>query len=916
MLSLLFQAGIVIVAIVLVSQAQKLRTSMAYPFPRTRASILPEPVECPTGTEDLYQEAENLLLDLGFEESFWVKLDHFGFKLSNHEIARIHMNKKKRIAVVLEPPLSLDAPNRLTVQFWTKLIDGRWAVTTVNDPFFQVIGDSKFVGQTILLSDFATMIEKHEAHVRGVSVPADTRTTHADTILDLVGEQHNELVDRMVSRGWLKKHGDVAYPTLGFAIRMQRWVATRIHKETEVQKPVPFQRLLHFSKMVENIRMWEPPSSVQLYLFAWTSIAFVLVGSVLFSSSFAISLLVIIIFHEFGHWFAMRAFGYKNVHITVLPLLGGVTMGQEMKPDRAKRAWMSLAGPVPGIIVGAAGISAIYSGVEWAQAEWFSALMFWMLIVNYLNLLPIPPLDGSHAAAALFPTRWVTFRIGALCLGVGVALFFSIAYDFWIIGILALLQLILVGRMLSMRTVLKDLQLILIGKGRKTQVRLDEILRAADEALGPAKNVLKRVLLAKDVQYELNEPPLGHAQRSLIAIVFFGLLIAPGFLVVQATASIYATSNVSSAYVEAEKTSLDLDLVTLVSDLSEEQPIPGPANTQAIASAEDRLGVPLPADLQRLYRVADGVPAIGLVPVDSVMRLRDFTDANEKVEAFAYEGRIQLFLENGLTPDVSPQTVWSWWYLGKGSSDDELLLWIPVSGDKFGGYQLVHLSDGSGSGYRNITSWIRQSWISMRQIAEHERERKAKREIASEKLANASIEILIEQFPRPALWFRLMGVEQPWPNGAHDDTLQMIEEKLGRSLPVDHRKALSKHNGFPPVDLLPAEDIQKFSELSPETMEQLDFVFTIEFTANSAGKNIKLQISPSMLSTCWIVGGHKFRYKHKQPIHADSVYPKLLWCPDARLPGNYLVLEHHQLHDSLTDVLREMAIAVLSTPGY
>src|SRR4029450_5412665 len=82
----------------------------------------------------------------------------------------------------------------------------------------------------------------------------------------------------------------------------------------------------------------------------WSAALF-LAGFVLFLGwADAVALLAGVVFHEFGHFVAMRVLGYRDPRIYFVPFLGAVTTGglpiEEQRGVR--RAIVALAGPVPG----------------------------------------------------------------------------------------------------------------------------------------------------------------------------------------------------------------------------------------------------------------------------------------------------------------------------------------------------------------------------------------------------------------------------------------------------------------------------------------------------------------------------------------------------------------------------------------
>lgn len=128
----------------------------------------------------------------------------------------------------------------------------------------------------------------------------------------------------------------------------------------------------------------------------------------------ALIIVVAVLLHELGHWLAMKALGYRNASITLLPLLGAVTVGSDPRPSGSKHAIVSLLGPVPGLVIGMA------LGAAWASSHepllLTAARIF--LFLNAFNLLPLFPLDGGQVlgAALLGRHRRVDFTFRALAI--------------------------------------------------------------------------------------------------------------------------------------------------------------------------------------------------------------------------------------------------------------------------------------------------------------------------------------------------------------------------------------------------------------------------------------------------------------------------------------------------------------------
>lgn len=164
----------------------------------------------------------------------------------------------------------------------------------------------------------------------------------------------------------------------------------------------------------------------------------------LYSPHTAALLFVILLAHEFGHALAMRAFGYRNLGVLVLPFLGAVALGRKDDAGPWQKMAMLLAGPLPGLIVAAICLNlAARPGMAWLNEAGIL-----LLTINLFNLLPLTPLDGGQIVETFVFARWprlraIFFALSALALfvvgyklgstvlaGVAVLLAFGIPH-FW-----------------------------------------------------------------------------------------------------------------------------------------------------------------------------------------------------------------------------------------------------------------------------------------------------------------------------------------------------------------------------------------------------------------------------------------------------------------------------------------------------
>ena len=95
---------------------------------------------------------------------------------------------------------------------------------------------------------------------------------------------------------------------------------------------------------------------------------------------------------------AMRFFGYRDVHVFFVPLLGALSIGRPAASAVRDRLGILLAGPVPGLCLAVLLLIAARS-IDPAYDLRTPALT--LLILNGFNLLPFTPLDGGRILEAL-----------------------------------------------------------------------------------------------------------------------------------------------------------------------------------------------------------------------------------------------------------------------------------------------------------------------------------------------------------------------------------------------------------------------------------------------------------------------------------------------------------------------------------
>ncbi|HET9059842.1 MAG TPA: site-2 protease family protein [Acidimicrobiales bacterium] len=149
------------------------------------------------------------------------------------------------------------------------------------------------------------------------------------------------------------------------------------------------------------------------YLGAVLSIGVSVVAySLWFGWSFAAGFVALIFVHEMGHVVELRRQGVKASLPMFIPFLGAFVNMKQAPRSAFHEALSGLAGPYFGT---AASVAVAFWGHE-TGSQFLLQLGAMGLFINLFNLLPMLPLDGGRAAAALHPALWLLGLVGLLAM--------------------------------------------------------------------------------------------------------------------------------------------------------------------------------------------------------------------------------------------------------------------------------------------------------------------------------------------------------------------------------------------------------------------------------------------------------------------------------------------------------------------
>jgi Zn-dependent protease len=162
----------------------------------------------------------------------------------------------------------------------------------------------------------------------------------------------------------------------------------------------PFAALLAALTKLKALLVLLP--NLKLFTTAGTMAVSVAAYSMIWGWTFAFGFVLLLFVHEMGHVIQLRREGVKASTPMFIPFLGAVITARTLGDNAAAEARVGLAGPILG------GIGSAVCLVIWRLTgnNFWEALAFVGFLLNLFNLLPVTPLDGGRAMAAMAPAMW------------------------------------------------------------------------------------------------------------------------------------------------------------------------------------------------------------------------------------------------------------------------------------------------------------------------------------------------------------------------------------------------------------------------------------------------------------------------------------------------------------------------------
>jgi Zn-dependent protease len=160
-----------------------------------------------------------------------------------------------------------------------------------------------------------------------------------------------------------------------------------------------------------------------------------------FGWKFGIVFVLLILVHELGHYVTFRNFGIQADLPFFIPGFGAFVSSRGPAPSLTIEALAALAGPIYGL---AASGLCYWVALQTHDPFW-QACAYTGCFLNAINLLPVPPLDGGHIAAAIDPRLWIAGALAFLAFVV----FFHIWAGLFFVALIAVVAVPRIKAMLA-----------------------------------------------------------------------------------------------------------------------------------------------------------------------------------------------------------------------------------------------------------------------------------------------------------------------------------------------------------------------------------------------------------------------------------------------------------------------------------
>ena len=384
--------------------------------------------ELPSYLRALFDTYEKELAGLGFDFSHAQIFDETIVSEHSRRWNLVYFNPaEKCYATVSVSPLpDQNAPAK--IEFLSFFSDDH-RLLTVNGIAHDIIGD---IPNTTLIDPYAETLEKQfQAHLSQLAnmQPEKVRIVMGPTDFVLSEKKNaDDQIDDLEANGIIRKTDESYYQfrVIGIlrhlykfakgqrklkGLHAKRRKLSQTQSVTAIEIPIEVE-VKAFSKIREITKAKKTGYAGKLAVLLVSLLLFTIAFGFSFSFGTVLIFIAALFIHESGHVLGMRLFKYKDVQVVFLPFLGAATFGEEKEATPLQRVIVYLLGPAFGIVIGTICLF-IGSAYEVRPLIGFGAFS---LILSYLNLVPLIPLDGGRVFELVLFSR-ISFLKSAFMIG-------------------------------------------------------------------------------------------------------------------------------------------------------------------------------------------------------------------------------------------------------------------------------------------------------------------------------------------------------------------------------------------------------------------------------------------------------------------------------------------------------------------
>lgn len=125
--------------------------------------------------------------------------------------------------------------------------------------------------------------------------------------------------------------------------------------------------------------------------------------AMLYGWQYAAGFVLLLFFHEMGHYIAARQRGLEVGAPTFIPFVGAWIQLKKLPHDVHTEAYVGIAGSLVGTLASVA----CYGLARGSGNSLLLALAYSGFMINLFNMIPISPLDGGRITAIISPKVWL-----------------------------------------------------------------------------------------------------------------------------------------------------------------------------------------------------------------------------------------------------------------------------------------------------------------------------------------------------------------------------------------------------------------------------------------------------------------------------------------------------------------------------